>query len=225
MLNTINNDNISLKSDASENCCSVCLSPLKIDIKELECKHSFHKNCINEWLKAKNDCPLCRTPIIIELPTPIINNETNGNITIPRINYKKKIFVLLFIIFVLMNFCSTFYVYSSIYRINNNVTKSGEHIVYTSSFLILINIFYIMIYIVTSCSLLSHKNYNNRGCAILIIIILYITNICIYQTVIRDSFNKASNMENKKKELMIGTILYGSSFFLKTLFMYFICIS
>ncbi len=82
-----------------------------------------------------------------------------------------------------------------------------------------------MIYIVTSCSLLSHKNYNNRGCAILIIIILYITNICIYQTVIRDSFNKASNMENKKKELMIGTILYGSSFFLKTLFMYFICIS
>ncbi len=224
MLNTIIDDTISLKSDASDICCSVCLSPLKIDIKELECKHSFHENCINEWLKAKNSCPLCRTPIVIELPPPIITNETNGYINVPQVNYKKKIFIILFFIFVLMNFCSSFYIYSSIYKINNNnITNSEESDTYSSSLLILVNIIYIMLYIL-SCSSLIFTKYNPSGrvCAMLTILILYITNICIYPAYIRESFCKASDMKIEKTDLIIGTILYVSSFFLKTLCLYFI---
>ena len=29
-------------------------------IFKLECSHLFHKNCILEWLKNKNTCPICR---------------------------------------------------------------------------------------------------------------------------------------------------------------------
>jgi hypothetical protein len=65
--------------------CSICLEPLfkkynmkfkkhkfsplindlnfifnnKVVIKTL-CKHYYHKNCINKWVKKKNNCPLCR---------------------------------------------------------------------------------------------------------------------------------------------------------------------
>lgn len=26
----------------------------------LECEHAFHLDCIEEWIKVRNDCPLCR---------------------------------------------------------------------------------------------------------------------------------------------------------------------
>ena len=32
--------------------------------RTLECKHSFHKRCIDVWLRNKYDCPCCRSSII-----------------------------------------------------------------------------------------------------------------------------------------------------------------
>lgn len=51
--------------------CVICLDNVykKDHIKTL-CKHSFHKYCIDNWLKNNNKCPLCRT---------IIRNENNNN--------------------------------------------------------------------------------------------------------------------------------------------------
>ena len=42
--------------------CNVCLNNLAIndEITILECKHEFHLNCILEWLKIRNTCPVCR---------------------------------------------------------------------------------------------------------------------------------------------------------------------
>ena len=33
------------------------------NIVNIGCEHLFHKNCIVEWGKYKQDCPTCRHPI------------------------------------------------------------------------------------------------------------------------------------------------------------------
>lgn len=48
--------------DCVEETCSICLDDLEED-KEviiLPCKHGFHPDCINPWLKMHSECPICR---------------------------------------------------------------------------------------------------------------------------------------------------------------------
>ena len=47
--------------------CSICIEDFCCGDyqRTLNCKHSFHKKCIDKWFrKDKNDCPMCRTNII-----------------------------------------------------------------------------------------------------------------------------------------------------------------
>ena len=44
--------------------CNVCLDNFNIDdtVTQLQCKHTYHKACIQEWLcSQKTTCPVCRT--------------------------------------------------------------------------------------------------------------------------------------------------------------------
>lgn len=46
--------------------CSICFEPIiknETTICELKCKHIFCKGCIDQWLKNKSTCPLCRARI------------------------------------------------------------------------------------------------------------------------------------------------------------------
>ena len=55
----INENNI---KNFNEETCNVCLEIYKegqISIK-LDCGHYFHENCIIQWLKMRNTCPVCR---------------------------------------------------------------------------------------------------------------------------------------------------------------------
>ena len=54
------NDNLLLDE------CSICLERYVVNDKiiHLNCRHSFHKYCLNEWLKNNNTCPQCRENII-----------------------------------------------------------------------------------------------------------------------------------------------------------------
>ncbi|VVA23066.1 Hypothetical predicted protein [Prunus dulcis] len=45
--------------------CSVCLGEFKDGEKcrQLECEHTFHGECIDQWLLKKMHCPLCRATV------------------------------------------------------------------------------------------------------------------------------------------------------------------
>ncbi|KAK9665261.1 hypothetical protein RND81_14G101000 [Saponaria officinalis] len=49
---------------SDDDTCSICLSDYepRDTLKLLpECLHRFHKDCINQWLRSKGVCPICRT--------------------------------------------------------------------------------------------------------------------------------------------------------------------
>ena len=48
----------------NENCtiCN-CIFELEEEITNLECTHTFHTNCIGEWVMYKSECPCCRSSI------------------------------------------------------------------------------------------------------------------------------------------------------------------
>ena len=45
--------------------CSICLDVVENNdfVKLINCKHIFHRSCIEEWKKINNTCPLCRKNI------------------------------------------------------------------------------------------------------------------------------------------------------------------
>lgn len=55
-------------NEECEECrCSICLESYNNqDIYILHCQHSFHRDCLNDWIKHKSNCPLCRVRIILE---------------------------------------------------------------------------------------------------------------------------------------------------------------
>ena len=50
------------ESDICGTNCPICLDEFKESeyYRNLNCNHSFHKKCIDRWLKKENNCPMCR---------------------------------------------------------------------------------------------------------------------------------------------------------------------
>ena len=44
--------------------CSICLAPYEAGdvVRTVLCMHQFHKDCIDSWLRNKNECPVCKCP-------------------------------------------------------------------------------------------------------------------------------------------------------------------
>ena len=43
--------------------CSICqdtIDNVDLPVKLSQCGHIYHKDCLVNWLKRKNDCPVCR---------------------------------------------------------------------------------------------------------------------------------------------------------------------
>ena len=67
-INSINNYfgnefDLNVLSNECEKNCSICLNEMKQTDKlrkMRDCKHIFHKDCIDKWLLIKNNCPYCR---------------------------------------------------------------------------------------------------------------------------------------------------------------------
>lgn len=69
-LNRITSDDFVHLVRACESC-SICLEHFEhfeqtqttCDVCKLQCTHHYHINCLNNWLRSNNTCPLCRTVI------------------------------------------------------------------------------------------------------------------------------------------------------------------
>ena len=46
----------------SDNNCVICIDNIKAKQHQriLECKHTFHRKCIDKWFEIKDECPVCR---------------------------------------------------------------------------------------------------------------------------------------------------------------------
>ncbi|CAA7045618.1 unnamed protein product [Microthlaspi erraticum] len=56
-------------ADNAASDCIVCLSTLKAgeEVRKLDCRHVFHKQCLEGWIQHLNfSCPLCRSPLLTD---------------------------------------------------------------------------------------------------------------------------------------------------------------
>jgi len=46
--------------------CAVCIDLFKVGdvVRNLPCRHQFHKSCIDQWLLEKRTCPMCKMDIL-----------------------------------------------------------------------------------------------------------------------------------------------------------------
>lgn len=42
--------------------CSICIEDIVVgdEYTKLECSHSYHRECLKQWIEVKSTCPLCR---------------------------------------------------------------------------------------------------------------------------------------------------------------------
>ncbi|CAE6959244.1 RNF44 [Symbiodinium natans] len=61
-----------VRGEGPETSCAVCLSDFDRDavLRRLPCGHSFHRGCIDKWLKRNKVCPLCLQDIEVPQPSP-----------------------------------------------------------------------------------------------------------------------------------------------------------
>lgn len=47
-------------------CCAICTMKIeeKSLIYDIPCRHVFHNECLERWLRMRNSCPTCRTQAI-----------------------------------------------------------------------------------------------------------------------------------------------------------------
>lgn len=53
------------EDELTDNVCSICMNEIKQNefIRELICKHTFHKKCVDKWIYNTPNCPYCRSNI------------------------------------------------------------------------------------------------------------------------------------------------------------------
>ena len=58
--------------------CSICLDDIPSnELKTTQCGHHFHKDCIKNWRRMKNNCPNCRHILPPLQPPPVIRRRNN----------------------------------------------------------------------------------------------------------------------------------------------------
>ncbi len=197
----------------SDKTCAICFDTISIEsllskknenkpnkMMSLDCKHTYHINCIEEWGKKSNTCPICRNPIKKEEHI-IVHQPQNTNriqdqyINIDTQSKKSKTLLISLILFIfsIINF-GYFYTisYKYIYNFKNylsnntqNCTLVENEIIITNdcpqlsnidvTFIILAGIVYVMLFM---CYILQYALNKKINMASFIIINL-VCGLCI----------------------------------------------
>lgn len=58
--------------------CAVCLNAIKggQTVRVLPCPHFFHQECIDQWLRVRPNCPMCREPVVSGASLAVANEAT-----------------------------------------------------------------------------------------------------------------------------------------------------
>lgn len=68
--------------------CTICFVAIEDGdrIGALQCDHKFHVNCLKEWIKRRNVCPLCQSPNIADVrPSPTDTDDNLSGSDVPII--------------------------------------------------------------------------------------------------------------------------------------------
>jgi hypothetical protein len=59
--------------------CPICLVEYSAndEVAELNCdeRHCFHARCLDDWLRVKLECPLCKRPVNAAQPIPSLEQQ------------------------------------------------------------------------------------------------------------------------------------------------------
>jgi hypothetical protein len=106
---------------------------LKKNDKTLDCKHIFHKKCIDEWTSNNNTCPLCRKiipipiPTITKLPETVVINIYQPTTTRIR-KIKPILYIILYILVLLFFISSSLYNDATIFKANKYINNMISNI-------------------------------------------------------------------------------------------------
>ena len=87
--------------DRNRNICTICLekvsikaAPKSIKGRQMYCGHTFHENCIREWLKHGQNCPECRRIVLLGRDVPILVDEDTNQPSNSSIELHKRLMFL-----------------------------------------------------------------------------------------------------------------------------------
>ncbi|KAI3459359.1 hypothetical protein Pfo_016022 [Paulownia fortunei] len=74
-----------ISDDSFEDACSICLEPFSsLDPPTVtKCKHDYHLQCILEWFKRSNKCPICSQHLVLKDPASqelLAGSESDKNL-------------------------------------------------------------------------------------------------------------------------------------------------
>jgi hypothetical protein len=87
--------------------CVICLDDVETEWRDLECRHRYHKQCIEEWITVRAKCPMCMKSIENNIEERNINNSLIEEVHYIAIRRFMLFILLVICVIVVMVLCST----------------------------------------------------------------------------------------------------------------------
>jgi E3 ubiquitin-protein ligase DOA10 len=68
LLEMIDSKIIATTENLEDKICSICMKDYDVNDKVLTtpCSHNYHQNCVLDWFRKSNKCPICKFKIVKE---------------------------------------------------------------------------------------------------------------------------------------------------------------